>query len=58
MISLGTTSADGKRRDVKVEILGILDQETGKIRLRASEPITGDTRDRARFTKIMEPLPR
>ena len=56
VISLGTTSADGKWRDVKVEVLGVYDQETQKIRLRASEP-AGDTRSRARFAKILEPLP-
>ncbi len=58
VISLGTTSADGKRRDVKVEVLGIYDQDTQKIRLRASEPIVGDTRSRVRFAKILEPLTR
>ncbi|KAI9554420.1 hypothetical protein GHT06_019692 [Daphnia sinensis] len=58
VISLGTTSTDGKRRDVKVEVLGVYDQETKKFRLRACEPIVGDTRSRARFTKILEPLPR
>lgn len=58
VISLGTTSTDGKRRDVKVEVLGVYDQETRKLRLRACEPIVGDTRSRARFTKILEPLPR
>lgn len=58
VISLGTTSTDGKRRDVKVEVLGVYDQETQKIRLRASEPLVGDTRSRARFAKILEPLSR
>jgi hypothetical protein len=58
VISLGTTSTDGKRRDVKVEVLGVYDQETKKFRLRACEPIAGDTRSRARFTKILEPLPK
>lgn len=58
VISLGTTSADGKRRDVKVEVLGLFDQDTQKIRLRASEPIVGDTRSRVRFAKILEPLTR
>lgn len=56
VISLGTTSTDGKRRDVKVEVLGVLDQETQRIRLRASEPIVGDTRSQTRFAKILEPL--
>ena len=56
VISLGTTSADGKRRDVKVEVLGVYDQETKKFRLRASEPIYGDSRSRARFARILEPL--
>lgn len=58
VISLGSTLSD-KRRDVKVEILGVLDQETRKIRLRASEPIVGaDSRSRVRFAKILEPLTR
>ncbi len=57
VVSLGTISADGKR-NIKVEILGIFDQETKKIRLRASEPIVGDTESRVRFGKIMEPLKR
>lgn len=56
VISLGTTSTDGKRRDVKVEVLGILEQETQKIRLRVSEPIVGETRSQFRFAKILEPL--
>ena len=58
VISLGTTSADGKRRDVKVEVLGVYDQDTQKIRLRASEPVAGDARSRARFAKILDPLSR
>ena len=58
VISLGTTSSDGKRRDVKVEVLGVYDQETKKFRLRASEPIDGDSRSRARFARILEPLAR
>jgi len=56
VISLGTTSSDGKRRDVKVEVLGIYDQETSKIRLRAVEPVAGDNRARTRFGRILEPL--
>jgi len=57
VITLGIISADGKR-NVKVEILGIFEQETKKIRLRASEPIVGDTKSRVRFTKILAPLKR
>lgn len=56
VISLGTTSVDGKKRDVKVEVLGVYDQETQKMRLRACEPIVGETRSRARFLKILEPI--
>lgn len=56
VISLGTTSTDGMRRDVRVEVLGIFDQETKRIRLRASEPVAGDSRSRARFAKILQPL--
>lgn len=57
VISLGTTSTDGKRRDVKVEVLGVYDQESRKFRFRASEPITGDAvRSKPRFSRILEPL--
>lgn len=48
MISLGTTSADGHLRQVKVEVLGVLDPETKQIFLRAVEP----TPVSKSFTKI------
>ena len=41
VISLGTTTTDGNRREVKVEVLGVLERGTGRIRLRATEPIAG-----------------
>lgn len=56
VISLGTTSTDGKRRDVKVEVLGVYEQESRKFRLRASEPVAGETRGKNRFLRILEPL--
>lgn len=39
MISLGTTSQDGNMRQVKVEVLGVMDPESKLIRLRAVEPL-------------------
>ena len=41
VISLGTTTADGKKREVRVEVLGVLDRKTKQFRLRATEPIPG-----------------
>jgi len=55
LIALGTTSADGTRY---VQVLGIFDQETKKMRLRATEPIVGDAESCVRFAKILEPLTR
>lgn len=40
MISLGTTSQDGNMRQVKVEVLGVMDAENKLIRLRALEPLS------------------
>ena len=56
VISLGTTTADGQRREVRVEVLGVLDRVTKQIRLRATEPIPGATQQE-RFAKIFEMLP-
>ncbi|XP_044727115.1 uncharacterized protein LOC123290836 isoform X2 [Chrysoperla carnea] len=58
VISLGTTSQDGHQRQVKVEVLGILDPEAKQIRLRAVEPLAdSDSRNyKRRFSKILEPL--
>ena len=56
VISLGTTTADGQRREVRVEVLGVLDRVTKQIRLRATEPIPGASQQE-RFTKIFEMLP-
>jgi hypothetical protein len=57
VISLGTTTQDGKQRQVKVEVLGILDPDQKIVRLRAVEPLTdGDTNHKKRFQKILEPL--
>jgi len=39
VISLGTTSQDGNMRQVKVEVLGVMDPESKLIRLRAVEPL-------------------
>lgn len=57
VISLGTTSQDGHQRQVKVEVLGLLETEVKKIRLRAVEPLAdGDRNYKKRFSKILEPL--
>lgn len=57
VISLGTTTQDGKQRQVKVEVLGILDSEQKIVRLRAVEPLAdGETNHKKRFQKILEPL--
>jgi len=56
VISLGTTTADGQKREVRVEVLGVLDRATKKLRLRATEPVQGATQGE-RFGKIFEPLP-
>ncbi|XP_059085785.1 uncharacterized protein LOC131882601 [Tigriopus californicus] len=56
VISLGTTSSDGCKREVKVEVLGILDRHTGCIRLRATEPAKNVTLA-SRFAQIFKPLP-
>lgn len=57
VISLGTTSQGGQQKQVKVEVIGILDTKLKLIRLRAIEPITdGDKNYKKRFAKIFEPL--
>merc|ERR1719510_2737167 len=56
VISLGTTTTDGNRREVKVEVLGVLERGTGRMRLRATEPIAG-TNQAERFARIFKPLP-
>jgi hypothetical protein len=57
VISLGTTSQDGNKREVKVEVLGILETTTRHIRLRAVEPLAdGERNYKKRFTKILEPV--
>ncbi|XP_022904373.2 uncharacterized protein [Onthophagus taurus] len=57
VISLGTTSQDGNQRQVKVEVLGVLDVATNLVRLKAVEPmVDGDRNYRRRFSKILEPL--
>ncbi|XP_014221728.1 uncharacterized protein LOC106648992 [Trichogramma pretiosum] len=57
VISLGTTSQDGNLRQVKVEVLGILDPETLQIRLRACEPVSeSDKTYKRRFDNILHSL--
>ncbi|XP_047041797.1 uncharacterized protein LOC124645876 isoform X1 [Helicoverpa zea] len=57
VISLGTTSHDGTQRQVKVEVLGVLDPVEKLIRLRAVEPLAEHEKNyKKRFQKILEPL--
>jgi pogo transposable element with ZNF domain len=57
VISLGTTTQDGQHRQVKVEVLGVLDPEGKIVRLRAVEPLSdGERNYKKRFAKILEPL--
>ncbi|XP_041969427.1 uncharacterized protein LOC121726217 [Aricia agestis] len=57
VISLGTTSHDGTQRQVKVEVLGVLDPVEKLIRLRAVEPLAEFEKNyKKRFQKILEPL--
>ncbi|KAL0895131.1 hypothetical protein ABMA27_013583 [Loxostege sticticalis] len=57
VISLGTTSHDGTQRQVKVEVLGVLDPSEKLIRLRAVEPLAEHEKNyKKRFQKILEPL--
>ncbi|XP_014481960.1 PREDICTED: uncharacterized protein LOC106748192 isoform X2 [Dinoponera quadriceps] len=57
VISLGTTSQDGHLRQVKVEVLGVLDPSTSDLRLRACEPMhDGERSYKRRFNNILNPL--
>ncbi|XP_012223210.1 uncharacterized protein [Linepithema humile] len=57
VISLGTTSQDGHLRQVKVEVLGVLDPTTLDIRLRACDPMQDGNRSyKRRFNNILHPL--
>ncbi|XP_052903008.1 uncharacterized protein LOC128310410 [Anopheles moucheti] len=57
VISLGTTTQDGQQRQVKVEVLGVLDPEAKILRLRAVEPLQDAEKSyKKRFSKILEPL--
>ncbi|XP_055372564.1 uncharacterized protein LOC129606325 [Condylostylus longicornis] len=59
VISLGTTSQNGQQRQVKVEVLGVLDHAEKVIRLRAIEPVSDQDRNyKKRFIAILEPLSR
>ncbi|KAK9496729.1 hypothetical protein O3M35_013022 [Rhynocoris fuscipes] len=58
VISLGTTTQDGHMKHIKVEVLGVLETETKKLRLKALEPIADNDRQflKKKFMKILEPL--
>lgn len=57
IVSLGTSTADGTKKAVKVEILGLYDRKMKSYRLFASEPEPG-TSSRQRFIRILKPLER
>ncbi|KAK7788712.1 hypothetical protein R5R35_007354 [Gryllus longicercus] len=57
VISLGTAAQDGSTRNVKVEVLGVMDPDNKLVRLRAIEPLQeGEKNYKRRFVKILEPL--
>ncbi|XP_011867897.1 PREDICTED: uncharacterized protein LOC105562025 isoform X2 [Vollenhovia emeryi] len=57
VISLGTTSQDGHLRQVKVEVLGVLDPSTHDLRLCACEPMQDEEKSfKRRFNNILHPL--
>lgn len=59
IISFGSTSQDGQQRQLKVEVLGVLDHAEKTIRLLAVEPLTDSDRNyKKRFEVILEPLQR
>lgn len=54
---LNISFQDGQQRQVKVEVLGVLDPEAKVVRLRAVEPLSdGERNYKKRFSKILEPL--
>lgn len=55
IVSLGTSTADGTKKAVKVEILGLYDRKMKSYRLFASEPEPGSS-SRQRFIRILKPL--
>ncbi|KAG7167548.1 Pogo transposable element-like 93 [Homarus americanus] len=57
IVSLGTSTADGAKKAVKVEILGLYDRKMKSYRLFASEPEPGSS-SRQRFVRILKPLER
>ncbi|XP_045607816.1 uncharacterized protein row isoform X3 [Procambarus clarkii] len=57
IVSLGTSTADGTKKAVKVEILGLYDRKMKSYRLFASEPEPGSS-SRQRFVRILKPLER
>lgn len=57
VVSLGITAHGGKSRNVKVEVLGIMDPVSKIVRLQAVEPIKmGDPDYQSRFIKLLNPV--
>ncbi|XP_049774602.1 uncharacterized protein LOC126162254 [Schistocerca cancellata] len=57
VVSLGITAHGGKSRNVKVEVLGIMDPVNKIVRLQAVEPIKmGDPDYQSRFIKLLNPV--
>ncbi|KAB7494187.1 Pogo transposable element with ZNF domain [Armadillidium nasatum] len=55
IVSLGTTTADGSKKAVKVEILGLFDRRNGSYRLFASTPEPANN-SKERFLRILKPV--
>ncbi|XP_065217107.1 uncharacterized protein row isoform X2 [Planococcus citri] len=57
VISLGTTSQNGSVRQVKVEVLGVMDPVSKFVRLRAVDPVqNAEKNHKLRFSRILESL--
>ncbi|XP_018018469.1 uncharacterized protein LOC108674990 isoform X2 [Hyalella azteca] len=55
VVSLGTTTPDGAKKSVKVEILGLYDRQSKAFRLYASEP-QSNVNSAQRFLHILKPV--
>ncbi|XP_039278368.1 uncharacterized protein LOC111062200 isoform X1 [Nilaparvata lugens] len=57
VISLGTTASDGGGRQVKIEVLGMMETESKLMRLQAIEPTPGlDKNSKKKFKTVLESM--
>ena len=58
VITMGTTAAgtSSDKRKVAVDVLGVYDRASGRLRLQAYGPVPGETDRLARYARILEPL--